>query len=79
MEANAALKARAWCSLEAGGELLTAKTMRQAAKRGVAPAFVAKLWLPGDHNPPTAHFRSFALRSPFSLYKKLTKDFVSQS
>jgi len=72
-QANAALTARAWCSLEAGGELLAAKKLLCTAGRWFLRALAAKRLVETSSRPPfVAHFHHanppfFTFQAPFSL------------
>ena len=61
-QANFALKARAWYSLETGGELLAAKKMYYEERRYAVPASATKLLAAKRSQPPAATI--FAASSP---------------
>ena len=62
-QANFALKARAWCSLEAEAEFLAAKKMLDEERGDVGPASVTKLLSAKRSQPPPATI--FVASSPF--------------
>jgi hypothetical protein len=66
-QANFASKARAWCSLQAGGELLAAPRNPYEQGGGIAPALASKLLAAKRSQPPPATI--FAASSPFLTFQ----------
>ena len=82
-QANAALPARAWCSLDAGGELLAASFCGQTGDTGINPTSADKLLAATSAQPPPcAHFSRarttiFAtFQATSSLSKRVPWEFI---